>query len=59
MMTPCAERPKLSCIVEVDEKYFGGKPRYQAGKNSIGVAPRGWRQIPQRGTAHPRSVRPK
>jgi hypothetical protein len=31
MMTPTAESAKLSGIVEVDEKYFGGKPRYQAG----------------------------
>ena len=36
MMDPADEiSPALSGIVELDEKYFGGKPRYQKGVTSI------------------------
>ena len=31
MMIPTSENTALSGIVELDEKYFGGKPRYQPG----------------------------
>jgi hypothetical protein len=31
MMLPSAQGFSLSGIVELDEKYFGGKPRYQQG----------------------------
>lgn len=31
MLTPGAQIPMLNGIVEVDEKYFGGKPREKAG----------------------------
>jgi hypothetical protein len=31
MMIPTADNTALSGIVELDEKYFGGKPRYQPG----------------------------
>jgi hypothetical protein len=32
LMDPDSERrPPLTCIVELDEKYFGGKPRYEQG----------------------------
>lgn len=31
MMKPSAQGLSLSGIVELDEKYFGGKPRYQQG----------------------------
>jgi predicted DNA-binding transcriptional regulator YafY len=31
MMIPTSESITLTGIVELDEKYFGGKPRYQPG----------------------------
>lgn len=31
MMIPTSENIALTGIVELDEKYFGGKPRYQSG----------------------------